>query len=107
PKAEQIAAAVLATAGDLGVDVATVIPVCAAPGRAYNVDDALWAAMLFELPEANRVRLLRCQRARRSAQDWGLLREQLRNAGRFLKSGVRNWGQTPFSRTKRGSDPSF
>ena len=63
---------------------------CAAPGRAYNVDDALWAAMLFEFPEANRVRLLRCQRARRSEQDWSKLRDQLRNAGRFLKTGVRD-----------------
>lgn len=89
PKAEQIAAAVIAAAGDLGVDVSTVIPVCAAPGRVYNVDDALWAAMLFEVPEANRVRLLRCQRARRSEQDWGKLRDQLRNGGRFLVSLAR------------------
>lgn len=89
PKAAQIEAAVIAAAGDLGVDVATVIPVCAAPGRIYNVDDALWAAMLFEFPEANRVRLLRCRRARRSEQDWGKLREQLRNSGRFLASLAR------------------
>jgi uncharacterized protein len=89
PKAEQIAAAVLAAAADLGVDVATVIPVCAAPGRVYNVDDALWAAMLFEFPEAYRVRLLRCQRARRSEQDWGKLREQLANGGRYLVSLAR------------------
>jgi len=85
-KAAKIADAVIAVAGDLGADVSTVIPVCAAPGRVYNVDDALWAAMLFAFPEANRVRLLRCQRARRSEQDWGKLRDQLRNSGRFLAS---------------------
>ncbi|HUH00309.1 MAG TPA: GTPase [Gammaproteobacteria bacterium] len=89
PKAEQIADAVIAAADDLGVDVSTVIPVCTAPERVYNVDDVLWAAMLFEFPEANRVRLLRCQRARRSEQEWGQLRRQLRNSGRFLVSLAR------------------
>lgn len=88
-KAGQIAAAVIAAAEDLGVDVSRVIPVCAAPGRVYNVEDALWAAMLFEFPEADRVRLLRCQRARRSEQDWRKLREQLKNGGRFLVSLAR------------------
>ena len=95
PKAEQIADAVITTAGDLGADVSTVIPVCAAPERIYNIDDALWAAMLFEFPEANRVRLLRCQRARRSEQDWGKLRDQLRNGGRFLASLARAGTATP------------
>ncbi|MCC5860633.1 MAG: 50S ribosome-binding GTPase [Gammaproteobacteria bacterium] len=92
PKATQIAAAVTAAATDLGVEVATVIPVCAAPERSYNVDDALWAALLFELPEADRVRLLRCQRARRDAQDWGLLRGQLVQGGRILVSALRRRG---------------
>jgi uncharacterized protein len=91
-KAGQIAAAVNAAAGDLGVDIGTVIPVCAAPGRVYNVEDALWAAMLFELPEAHRVRLLRCQRARRSEQGWRKLREQLVNGGRYLASALRPSG---------------
>jgi uncharacterized protein len=85
-KAGQIAAAVTAAAGDLGVEVRMVVPVCASPGRVYNVEDALWAAMLFELPEAHRVRLLRCQRARRSEQGWRKLREQLVNGGRVLAS---------------------
>ncbi len=97
-KAEEIAQAVVAAAEDLGVDVSTVIPVCAAPGRVYNVDDALWAAMLFEFPEANRVRLLRCQRVRRSEQDWGKLRNQLRNGGRFLVSLARARSSNPGSK---------
>jgi uncharacterized protein len=95
PKAGHIAEAVIAAAADLDVDVSAVIPVCSAPGRVYNVDDALWAAMLFEFPEAHRVRLLRCQRARRSEQDWSKLREQLGNGGRFLLSLAR--ARTPFA----------
>ncbi len=92
-KATEIAAAVTAAATDLGVEVSTVIPVCAAPERGYNVDDALWAALLFELPEADRVRLLRCQRARRDAQDWGILRRQLARGGRVLVSTLRRRGR--------------
>jgi uncharacterized protein len=92
PKAEQIVAAVIAAAGDLGVDVSTVIPVCAAPGRVYNVDDALWAAMLFEFPEAHRVRLLRCQRARRSEQDWEHVPGWVESTARRLANGFRQQG---------------
>lgn len=92
PKGAQIAAAVTAAATDLGVDVTTVIPVCTAPDRSYNVEDALWTELLFELPEADRVRLLRCQRARRNAQDWSLLRRQLVKAGRVLVSALRRPG---------------
>jgi predicted GTPase len=83
-KAEQIVAALGALADALDIDVARVIPVCLAEGRTYNVDDALWAAMLHAQPEADRVRLLRCLRARKRDEDWGLLWQQLGNAGRFL-----------------------
>ncbi|MFU8896179.1 MAG: GTPase family protein [Gammaproteobacteria bacterium] len=84
-KAGQIAAALEAVAADLDVDLERVIPVCLAEGRVYNVDDVLWAAMLRDQPEANRLRLLRCLRARKRQEDWDLLWQQLRNAGRFLK----------------------
>jgi predicted GTPase len=83
-KAGQIVAALGAVADALDIDVARVIPVCLAEGRTYNVDDALWAAMLHVQPEADRVRLLRCLRARRRDEDWALLRQQLASAGRFL-----------------------
>jgi uncharacterized protein len=83
-KAEQIAAAVATVAQDLGVDVERVVPVCLAEGRTYNVDDALWAAILHNQPEADRVRLLRCLRARKREEDWNLLWRQLRNAGRII-----------------------
>lgn len=86
-KAGQIVAALGAVAADLGVELARVIPVCLAEGKVYNVDDALWAAMLCDQAEANRVRLLRCLRARKRDEDWGLLWRQLRSAGRFLGAG--------------------
>jgi len=52
--------------------------------RRYNVDDALWAAMLVALPEANRVRLLRCLRLQKRDENWALLLTQLKNSGRLL-----------------------
>ena len=83
-KATQIAAALTAVADDLDVDVAQVIPVCLAEGKTYNVDDALNAAMLMQQDAANRVRLLRCLRARKHEENWDLLWRQLGNAGRIL-----------------------
>ncbi len=72
------------TAEDLDVDVTRVVPVCLAEGKIYNVDDALNAAMLRQQDAANRVRLLRCLRARRHEENWDLLWRQLGNAGRIL-----------------------
>ena len=85
-KAEQIVAALETVAQELGIEADRVIPVCLAEGKRYNVDDALWAAMLQAQPEADRVRLLRCLHARRREENWALLWRQLRNAGRVLAS---------------------
>jgi uncharacterized protein len=85
-KAGQIVAALAAVASDLDVDVSRVVPVCLADGKIYNVDDALTAAMLRQHDEANRVRLLRCLRARKREENWDLLWRQLGNAGRILLS---------------------
>ena len=85
-KAGQIVAALTAVAQDLDVDVSRVVPVCLAEGKIYNVDDALNAAMLSQQDAANRVRLLRCLRARKHEEDWELLWRQLGNAGRILLS---------------------
>lgn len=84
PKARNIRAAAEAVAADLGVPVERVIPVCLAPGRVYNVDDGLWAAMLEQHDEMLRSRLVRCLDARRRDENWGLVWAQLRNAGRLL-----------------------
>ncbi|MDG4598247.1 MAG: 50S ribosome-binding GTPase [Candidatus Contendobacter sp.] len=83
-KAVNIHAAVATVAEDLAVPVAAVIPVCLADGRVYNVDDALWAAILEHQDEANKVRFLRCLEERKRAENWALLRRQLANAGRRL-----------------------
>lgn len=85
-KAGQIVAALAAVAEDLDVDVTRVVPVCLAEGKTYNVDDALHAAMLRQQGAANRVRLLRCLRARKHEENWDLLWRQLGNAGRILLS---------------------
>lgn len=83
-KASQIVTALAAVAKDLDVEVARVVPVCLAEGKVYNVEDALNAAMLRQQDAANRVRLLRCLRARKQEEDWDLLWRQLGNAGRIL-----------------------
>lgn len=83
-KAANIRAAVEAVAADLAVPVAAVIPVCLAEGRIYNVDDALWAAILERQDEAGKVRLLRCREQWKRAENWTLLRRQLTHAGRWL-----------------------
>ena len=79
-----VTAAVATVAADLAVPVAEVIPVCLAERRIYNVDDALWAAILEHQDEANKVRFLRCLEERKRAENWTLLRRQLANAGRRL-----------------------
>ncbi len=83
-KAVNIRAATMAAANDLAIDIARIIPVCLAAGRVYNVEDALWAAILDSQDEISRARLLRCTEARRGEENWALLRKQLGNAGRFL-----------------------
>ena len=84
PKASNIQAAVMAVATDLAVPIGDVIPVCLAEGRIYNVDDALWAALLDRQDEANKVRLLRCQQQQKQGENWTLLRQQLTSTGRWL-----------------------
>ena len=79
-----IRAAVEAVAGDLAVPVATVIPICLAENRIYNVGDVLWAAMLDQQDEAIKARFLRCLDQRIREENWVLLRRQLANAGRWL-----------------------
>ena len=82
-KAASIRAALIAAAQALDIDPARAIPVCLAPGREYNIDDSLWAALLDQQDEALRVRLLRCLDSRRREENWPLLRRQLIGAGRF------------------------
>ncbi|HNP25583.1 MAG TPA: GTP-binding protein HSR1, partial [Nitrosomonas sp.] len=84
-KAANISAAVQAIAADLAVPIEHVIPVCLMENHAYNVGDALWAAILNCQEEAVRIRLLRCLDEKKKKENWTLLRRQMINAGRFLK----------------------
>ncbi len=83
-KASNIRAAVEVTAVDLAVPLADVVPVCLADGRIYNVDDALWSAILERQDAAGKARFLRCLEQNKRAEDWALLRQQLVNTGRWL-----------------------
>jgi len=84
PKARNIAEALAAVAEDLDVPVQDIVPVCLAEGRRYNVDDALWAAILDRQESADRVRRLRCLDQARRAEQRALRWKQLRGAGRVL-----------------------
>ncbi|WP_081763344.1 GTPase family protein [Imhoffiella purpurea] len=83
-KAMSIQAAVTAFAADFEVPIASVIPVCLAEGRIYNVDDTLWAAILEQMDRAQRTRLMLGWDDTRRDENWTLLRRQLANAGRFM-----------------------
>ncbi len=83
-KAGNIRAAVLAIATDLVVSIDRVIPVCLRKDSVYNVDDALWAAIMSHQDEALRIRLQRCLASNKQAENWERLQRQLINAGRFL-----------------------
>ncbi|KXX64753.1 GTPase family protein [Marichromatium gracile] len=84
PKAANIRAALEHASTDLAVPLPDAVPVALLPETAYNVDDALWSALLGRLDRASRARLLRVRGARQGGEDWRLLRRQLANAGRVL-----------------------
>lgn len=84
PKARQIAAAVEAVAGDLGLPTTVVVPVCLAVGREDNVNETLIPLLVELLPAADRVKYLRCLREYHDREYWRLLGTQALNAGRLL-----------------------
>jgi hypothetical protein len=93
PKAEQIRAALEATASDLQVEHNQIVPVCLLPGEEYNVQEGLIPAILNSLGTAQRVRYLRCLREFHDDEYWNLLWAQAGNAGRvLLKAGAEALG---------------
>lgn len=84
PKAASIRSATLEAARQLGLPSDQFVPVSLYPGREYNVDDALWAAILARQDESERVRYLRCLAEHTRKQNWDLLWRQLRNTGRLV-----------------------
>ncbi|MEX2119077.1 MAG: GTPase domain-containing protein [Pirellulales bacterium] len=91
PKAQQIADAVRAVAGDLQVPADEIVPVALLPGGAYNVDEALAGVILRSLPEAQRVKYLRCLRQFHAADHWQRLWQQAVNSGRLLLKAGASW----------------
>lgn len=83
-KARNIVEALAMVAQSLEVSVEDIVPVCLTEERRYNVDDALWAAILSHESEAERVRFIRCMEARKREENWALVQKQLFNAGRML-----------------------
>lgn len=84
PKARSIRGALDAVAADLGIASDAIAPLCLAPGRIYNVDEALLPLLMQQLPEGKRVLLLRSLNTVRAREQWELVWMQARAAGRFL-----------------------
>lgn len=103
PKAVSIRAAGQAAALDLDVEPQDLVPVCLHPQRLYNVDDALWSALLAHQDEALRIRLLRCISQRRRQENWSLLWQQLAGIGRFLATMARSQAER---RVRQEMDPA-
>jgi len=83
-KGQTIQASVIAISEDLAIPIQQVVPVCLAEGRQYNVTETLWALILDHQDAAHKTRFLRCLATQKRQENWGLIRQQLRNAGRFL-----------------------
>jgi hypothetical protein len=88
PKAASIRAALEAAGGDLGFMSDDVVPVCLdAKVGAYNVD-AVWAAIMELMPEAQRAQLVRTLQDMDRGFDWRRLKMQALNAGRIIAQAV-------------------
>lgn len=91
-KAEQIRDAVRTVAEALALAPdQVVVPVCLKPERLYNVEEGLAPAILNAMPEAQRVKYLRCLRQSREADYWQRLWQQTLSAGRVLLSAGADW----------------
>jgi predicted GTPase len=82
PKEEQIRQALEATREQLGEYLVGVVPVCAAEGKVYGVQEWLLPAMTRLLDQAHAVGLLRCLRDEADAGKVKKVFEQLLAAGK-------------------------
>ncbi len=88
PKAASIRAAIEAAGEDLGFSSDGIIPACLDRGiGVYNID-AVWAAIMEQMPEAQRAQLVRTLQDIDRGFDWRKLRTQTLNAGRILTRAV-------------------
>jgi hypothetical protein len=91
-KGRNIRDAVAAVAGDLALAAdQPVVPVCLKPEQLYNVAEALAPAILQAVPEAQRVKYLRCLRQFHREEYWQRLWQQALNSGRLLVKAAAAW----------------
>ena len=90
-KASNILDAMQAVAADLSVDVGQVVPVCLKSGETYNVEEGLAPAMLQAMPQADRVRCLRCLERFHEEQYWQRVWQQAATSGRLLVKAGLSW----------------
>lgn len=84
-KGRRIAAATMTVSEELNVPIESVVPVCLAPGRLYNIEEGLLAAMVECLPESARAKALRCLSAfRRDEESWRRVWRQTLSAGKLI-----------------------
>jgi predicted GTPase len=106
-KARQIADAVRAVAEDLALAAdQLVIPVCLRPDALYNIEEGLAPAILESVPEAQRVKYLRCLRQYHKDQYWRRLWRQGIQSGRVLLRFGTEWlrDHRPGSEKDHGSN---
>jgi predicted GTPase len=82
PKEEHIQQALATVQGQLGEYLAGAVPVCAAAGKVYGVDEWLWPALAQRLDEVRGVALLRCLKAEADAGKVRRLFHQMLAAGK-------------------------
>jgi predicted GTPase len=95
PKEEQIHAAVAAVQEQLGAHLAGVVPVCAAPGKIYGIQEWLLPALVGLLDQAHAVAFLRCLKAEINT---GKIRKVFHQLAALGKGLVRELWQTPPAR---------
>jgi hypothetical protein len=93
PKEQHIHDALVAAVEQLGDQVVGIIPICAAPGKVYGVEDWLLPAIANQLDEAHAVSMLRCLRAEIDARKIRRVFEQMLSAGKGLARAI--WDLRP------------
>jgi predicted GTPase len=83
-KEQQIAAALNAAREQLGEHLKGIVPVCAAPGKVFGVEEGLLPAVTDLLDEGHAVGLLRCIRAEINAEKVRKVFRQLKGVARLL-----------------------
>lgn len=82
-KARTIRAAVESVAAELQLPVTSVVPVCLASERVYNVEEGLLPLLLGQLEQVQANRYRRCLQAQREV-DWVQRWQQAKTSGRVL-----------------------